>query len=140
MGSVGLLHPVVAAAWELKGRSAWVFELDLEEVMSLPPSPMKYRPLPQFPFVERDLSVVFEESMPWEQISRTVLAQGRPLLKGVELVDVFAGGGIPKGQRSLTMRLRFQLSDRTLTDEEVEQTVQKTLKALESELKGKIRT
>ena len=139
-GAVGRLHPLIADAWELKGRTAWVFELDIESVMSLPPTPMKYKQLPQFPSVERDLSVVFEESVPWDQVLRTALAQGRPLLKGVELVDVFTGGGVPKGSRSMTMRLRFQIPDRTLTDEEVDQSVQKMLKALEGELKGKIRT
>lgn len=140
VGAVGRLHPVIAEAWELKGRAAWVFELDLEAVLSLPPTPMKYRPLPAFPSVERDLSLVFEESVSWDSVQRSVLAQGRPLLKQMDLVDVFTGGAIPKGSRSLTLRLRFQLPDRTLTDEEVDASVQKILKALESELKGKLRT
>lgn len=140
LGGLGRLHPVIADAWDLGDREVWVFELDVEALLSIPTTPMKYRPLPAFPSVERDLSVVFDEAVSWDQVRREVLGQGRPLLKTVELVDVFSGGGIARGSRSLTMRLRFQLPDRTLTDEEVELTVAKALKTLETELKGKIRS
>jgi phenylalanyl-tRNA synthetase beta chain len=140
LGRLGLLHPSVAEAWDLKKRQVWFFELEVEPLLSLPQAPLHYKPVAAFPAVERDLSVVFDEQVADEKVHRAVLAGGRPLLRTAELGDVFAGGAIPRGKRSLTLRLRFQAADRTLTDAEVDEAVSRVLEGLQGELKGQLRS
>lgn len=140
VGRLGLLHPGVAESWDFKKRAVWLFELDLEPLLAQARTVLQYKPVPLFPAVERDLSVVFDESVSWEVVHRTVLANGRPLLKAADLADKFTGHSVAKGKRSLTLSLRFQLADRTLTEAEVAETVQRILAALQDELKGQLRT
>ena len=91
------------------------------------------RPLPRHPFVVRDLSIVVADSLPAEIIRDTILAAGRDLpapLAALGVFDRYQGKGVPPGAVSLSLRLTFQASERTLTDAEVQQSVDTILAAL----------
>jgi phenylalanyl-tRNA synthetase beta chain len=91
------------------------------------------RPLPRHPFVVRDLSIVVSDALPAEIIRGTIQAAGRdgpaPLI-GVAFFDRYQGKGVPEGAVSISVRLTFQADDRTLTDAEVQQSVEKILAVL----------
>jgi phenylalanyl-tRNA synthetase beta chain len=91
------------------------------------------RPLPRHPFVVRDLSIVVADSLPAEIIRDTILAAGRNLpapLAGLSVFDRYQGKGVPSGAVSLSVRLTFQAAERTLTDAEVQHSVDTILAAL----------
>ena len=91
------------------------------------------RSLPRHPFVVRDLSIVVADTLPAEIIRGTIQAAGRDApapLTGVEFFDRYQGKGVPDGAVSISVRLTFQASDRTLTDAEVQQSVETILTAL----------
>jgi phenylalanyl-tRNA synthetase beta chain len=91
------------------------------------------QPLPRHPFVVRDLSIVIADSLPAEIIRDTILAAGRNLpapLAGFSVFDRYQGKGVPSGAVSLSVRLTFQAAERTLTDAEVQQSVDTILAAL----------
>ena len=91
------------------------------------------RPLPRHPFVVRDLSIVVADTLPAEIIRGTILAAGRDLpapLAAISFFDRYQGKGVPDGAVSLSVRLTFQAPDRTLTDAEVQQSVDTILAAL----------
>jgi phenylalanyl-tRNA synthetase beta chain len=91
------------------------------------------RPLPRHPFVIRDLSIVVADSLPAEIIRDTILAAGRDLpapLSALSVFDRYQGKGVPAGAVSLSLRLTFQASERTLTDAEVQRSVDTILAAL----------
>jgi phenylalanyl-tRNA synthetase beta chain len=91
------------------------------------------RPLPRHPFVVRDLSIVIADSLPAEIIRDTILAAGRELpapLAALSVFDRYQGKGVPPGAVSLSLRLTFQASERTLTDAEVQRSVDTILAAL----------
>ena len=91
------------------------------------------RPLPRHPFVVRDVSVVVSNALPAEIIRGTILAAGRNLpapLAASSFFDRYQGKGVPDGAVSLSIRLTFQAADRTLTDAEVQQSVETILAAL----------
>ena len=91
------------------------------------------RPLPRFPFVVRDLSVVVSDTLPAEIIRGTIHAAGRQTaapLTSVTVFDRYHGAGVPAGSVSHSVRLTFQADDRTLTDGEVQQSVDAILAAL----------
>jgi phenylalanyl-tRNA synthetase beta chain len=90
-------------------------------------------PLPRHPFVVRDLSIVISDSLPAAIIRGTIQAAGGALaapLVGVSFFDRYRGAGVPEGSVSLSVRLKFQAADRTLTDAEVQQSFDTILAAL----------
>jgi phenylalanyl-tRNA synthetase beta chain len=137
-GRVGVLGQVTPAIAEARGlpRQDRVFaaELDLEALANARVATADAtRPLPRYPFVVRDLSVVVADTLPAEIIRGTIHAAGRDTpspLTSISFFDRYQGAGVPAGGVSLSVRLTFQAADRTLTDKEVQQSVDTILAAL----------
>ena len=94
-------------------------ELRLPDEPGAPVAP-RYRTIPPFPAVERDLALVVPDAVLAADVEAAIRAQGGSLLQGVGLFDLYRGKGVPEGHRSLAYRLRFLSAERTLTDEEVD--------------------
>jgi phenylalanyl-tRNA synthetase beta chain len=112
-------HAVDAPPW---ADPVWGLELVLPEVPAAPAA-RRFRSLPPFPAVERDLALVVPDHLGAAAIDAAIQAHGGPLLREVGLFDLYRGKGVPEGHRSLAYRLRFVSLDRTLTDEEVDRAV-----------------
>ena len=80
--------------------------------------------------MERDLALVVADRVAAADVEAAIRAQAGPLLQGVGLFDLYRGKGVPEGHRSLAYRLRFVSADRTLTDEEVDRSVQRVVEHL----------
>lgn len=118
IGAVGKLHPEVESAFDLK-RSVYLFELDFDKVYNLQrPHPL-FKPLPRFPSVARDMAIVVEESVQVREPLDFILAQQESLLQKVEIFDIYRSQALEKGKKSLGYRLEYRSSDRSLTDEEI---------------------
>jgi phenylalanyl-tRNA synthetase beta chain len=93
-------------------------------------APLRYRALPRFPAVQRDLAFVVgaEQSLTAAEIEATLVREAGPLLRRVTLFDVFR---FPDGRRSLAWRLTFQAEDRTLTDDEVNRLQERITSAIQ---------
>ena len=138
IGIMGQVAPNTAAARGLSTKDhVYVAELNLDLLDSArAASSDATRSLPRFPFVVRDLSIVVPDTLPAEIIRGTILAAGREApapLTGVAFFDRYQGKGVPDGAVSVSVRLTFQAADRTLTDIEVQQSVEKILAALTRE-------
>lgn len=119
VGEVGEVDPGVLDAHAITERIGWVC-LDLSTLLDLPSSVPQARAVSRFPSSDIDLAFVVPESLPAEELRRTLLTaseQVEPV--GVELFDVFRSDQLGDGHKSLAFRLRFQEPDRTLTDTEV---------------------
>jgi phenylalanyl-tRNA synthetase beta chain len=92
--------------------------LPLDDLLRLTPPPVRYRPLPRFPAVQRDVAFVVGglRTITAAEIEAGIREEAGPLLRGLTLFDVF---DLKDGARSLAWRLTFQADDRTLTDDEV---------------------
>jgi len=135
LGVVGEIAPTVAESAGLpRNDKVFVAELDLDAAASAAvPAQETVRALPRFPFVVRDLSIIVSDSLPAEIIRGTIQAAGRPAgasLTTIGFFDRYKGKGVPEGQVSVSIRLTFQLPDRTLTDAEVQDSFDKILAAL----------
>ncbi len=135
VGLAGQLAPHVADARGLPRQDpVYVAELDLDRLARAHGrSSEAIRPLPRHPFVVRDLSIVVADSLPAEIIHGTIQAAGRAVpapLATVVFFDRYQGKGVPAGTVSVSVRLTFQSPDRTLTDAEVQQSVDAILAAL----------
>lgn len=127
VGALGPLHPDVADAVELPG-AVQVVELDLDALTALGVEAPRFRPIPRLPANSRDVAVVVDSSLPAGELARRMREAAGPLCESVELFDLFTGGAIPEGKRSLAYRLVYRdpraatqpEGARTLTDEEVD--------------------
>lgn len=110
----------------------WGLELDLGDGAGRRSDPA-YRPLPAFPAVERDLALLIPDSLPARQVLEFLEGGGGGDLAGVSVFDVFRGGDVPRGHRSVGFRLRFQSRRRTLTDHAVERALRNLIQRLKEE-------
>ncbi|MGH7864978.1 MAG: phenylalanine--tRNA ligase subunit beta [Candidatus Binataceae bacterium] len=119
LGYIGELHPSEALRLELYDACA-LCELDLGKLISYGFSPRKtIEPPPRFPSVRRDLALVIDRDFPADGIVRAIRDIAPELLEAVEVFDVYVGGAIAAGKKSVALALRFRGKDRTLRDEEV---------------------
>jgi len=117
-GHVGEVDPAVLEAYGVEGRVAWL-ELDLGAVLDGPHGNRTYTPVSKFPSSDIDLAFVVGDDVAASRIEASLRKGGGALLTEVELFDVYRGPGVDDGARSLAYRLRFQATDRTLTDSDV---------------------
>jgi phenylalanyl-tRNA synthetase beta chain len=123
LGVFGQIHPQLRQQRDLI-ESVYGFELDLslllknlkqDELMT-----PHFQPYSTYPAVERDLAFFAPLKVSVVELTNTINKAGGQLLAGVELFDEYQGKNVPEGQRSLAFSLAYRLSDRTLTDGDVE--------------------
>jgi phenylalanyl-tRNA synthetase beta chain len=129
VGFGGSLHPDLLATLE-RAEDAVAMEIDLEPLLARPPGPVRFVPLQRFPPVTRDLSVLCEATEPAEAVAARVRAAAGPQLCSVAFVDRYTGRPVPPGKVSLTLALRFQDPERTLTGDEVQSSMDAVIRDL----------
>ena len=135
IGILGELHPSLAP--EGAGPIACA-ELSLAALMRSR-DPVSYRPLSRFPAVTRDLAFVFPVAVGYDEVVAAIRNGAPAILRSVDLFDVYEGPQIPRGSRSLAVRLVFQAEDRTLSDEEVDRDmvdIQERLRGCGGDVRG----
>jgi phenylalanyl-tRNA synthetase beta chain len=131
-GWLGELHPAVAARWDVEQAAG--FELDFGVLAAQAGLEPGYEDLTTFPALHRDLALSLDASVPAQAVIDAVRNAGAPLIRSVEIFDVYRGEQAGEGRVSLAMHLRYQASDRTLTDEEVSAVQDRILQALVADL------
>ena len=133
-GHLGLLSPAVAEQHGLSAADAvYALELDfdrLEEFASRLRTVVQ--PLPRFPSVSRDISILVDEALPAAEVRETIGEAAPSLLARVREFDRYQGKGVPDGKVSLSLRLTFRSADRTLTDTEINAAMNAVLAALKT--------
>ena len=122
VGFFGEVHPLLKDKEKFQ-QNVYLFEIDLEELLiSVHISTVKYKKLPQFPEVQRDLAFIVPENVSCDEISRIIKKSVKnTLFNGEELFDVYQGEHIEDGFKSMAFRIKLQDKEATLTDEAVEE-------------------
>jgi phenylalanyl-tRNA synthetase beta chain len=120
LGVLGEVHPYVLSHYEIQGR-AYLFEIDFELLVKWVGKEKRFQPLPRFPAIYRDLSIVVDNALESGKVVETIKTFQQPFIEEVNLFDVYRGAPIPEGKKGISYRIRYQAEDRTLTDEEVNQ-------------------
>jgi len=137
-GILGEIHPEVNAAYEFPNKVV-VFELFADALVSHTKPITRFSEIPRYPGISLDVSLIVDEKVSNEQIMKVIRTAGGKLLKEVRLFDLYTGGKIPEGKKSLAYSLTYQASDRTLTDEEVMKVQKRVIAGLEKNLGAEIR-
>ncbi|HEX2089812.1 MAG TPA: phenylalanine--tRNA ligase subunit beta [Actinomycetota bacterium] len=138
-GVLGELHPAVAEELDLPARAA-AGELDVAVLSADGGESVRYTEVPRFPPVRRDLAFVLPGETPAGAVEQSLVEAGGGLVGSIMVFDVFTGSGIPEGKKSLAFSLDFRAPDRTLTDEEAEQAVQRMVARVERDFGGQLRS
>ncbi len=139
LGVVGEVHPQILSEYKIPAK-VYLYEIDFNRVVQYAQELRKFRPLPKFPAVNRDLSIVVEDHLEAEKVEEAIRQLQPPFLDEVFLFDVYKGSPVPTGKKSLSYRIRYRANDRTLTDSEVNQYHEKVIHTLReifgAELRG----
>ena len=131
VGYIGELHPKYAQDKELKG--VYVAEIDVHEILGIKVQEKLYKPITKVPSVERDLALVAKKEVLAYDIIKTIKDVDKKLISDVILFDLYEGEKIASGLKSIALRVIFT-SNETLTDDIVNNKVNKILKTLEKNL------
>ena len=99
----------------------------------------KYQTVPKFPPVRRDLSLIVDEAVTWEQLGGAIAAVDQPLRAAVDYITTFRGKPIPSGRKSVTVRLTYRSDAGTLRSEQVDQQVEQVVSRMKEKLSAKLR-
>jgi phenylalanyl-tRNA synthetase beta chain len=121
IGVAGLLSDEVREKFDLEEVNVCAAELDFDCLEQMHSDSVTFKPIPRFPAVERDLSLVVDESVTWESITSAIEKVGCEKLEQTRFVGIYRGKGVERGKKSLTLTLRFRDEDGTLTHEQVDQ-------------------
>ena len=138
IGELGMVFPPLARRYDLRN-PAFLAELDLDRLLKSRKTERKFRPLPQFPAVRRDVAVVAPETVSHAEVLKTIRRASPRNLEEVKLFDIYRGENIPAGSKSMAYALIYRSSEKTLTDEEANAAHQKVIDALRRELRATIR-
>ena len=126
---LGELHPLAGKNFGLNTR-AYVACVDIKTVENLVHFEKKYSEIPKYPAVTRDLSLLMKEEVLSAQAEAIIQKCSGRLLESLELFDVYQGENIQEGYKSLAYSLTYRAKDRTLTEDEVNPIVEKTIAKL----------
>lgn len=135
---LGEIHPDVAARFDIDSR-VYVLEVDLTALTALAKPIYGVKELPRFPAVSRDIAIVVKESTQAGDMLDCIEKAGGKTLEDVRLFDVYRGEKLGADKKSVAYALTFRASDRTLTDAEIQNSMDKILKALETGFGAEIR-
>jgi len=138
IGTIGRLTDEIAAAYKFK-QAIFVGEIDLQTLLAAKKQTVLYKPLPIFPSVARDVSLLAKRSVSFAEITNAIEGEGFELLKKIEFVDVYEGKGVAETERSITIRLEYRSDERTLLEEEVAAVHARILQNVETRLGAKQR-
>ena len=96
---------------------------------------MKYKEVSKFPTVNKDLAVVVDKDVTSEEIAMVIKKAGGSSLSKIDVFDVYTGKGIEDNKKSIAYSLTFEKMDRTLTDEEINESLGKIIEMLEKTTK-----
>ncbi len=122
IGYFGQIHPILKDKLKIKGQDVFMFEINLDSLISIiKEHTVRFKKLPQFPEVRRDLAFVINEEVSFDDIQRVIKgAVQQNIFKGSEVFDVYQGENIEKGFKSLAFRIKMQDENATLTDEVID--------------------
>ena len=125
----GQIHPEVLENYEVKEK-IYCAEIDFDKLYDLHNGEIKYKSLPKFPAMTRDLAFVCDRNIPVMSLHELIADAAGKLLEEIKLFDVYQGEQIASDKKSVAFSLRFRAADRTLTDEEADKAVNKAIEKL----------
>lgn len=131
LGFIGELHPLTSDKYKIN-QPVYLFEINFETLIkALNPVTTKFKSLPQYPVMSRDLAFIVNKDDYFKDITKIIKKAASNLLRKTDIFDVYEGEHVPENKKSVAFRLLFQDFDATLTDEKVDEEMSKIRTALQ---------
>lgn len=138
IGFIGQIHPSYASELDLD--ETYVFDINMDTVLDHAKATEQYTQVPKYPSIMRDVAFIVEDHVLAGDIQATIEESGKPLVKKVELFDVYKGDNVATNQKSLAFSLHFQDPKKTLKDKEVEEVFQEVVSVVSQKFDASIRS
>lgn len=135
IGSLGLLSVRAMNEAKIKRTNVAIFEINVDELIPFTSRTNKYAPLPILPLVSKDLSILIDNNITWNDIYTTIKSK----VKEVEFIEEYHGNQVPTGKKSITFRVKIGSDDKTLTAEDITTEINKIVKSLNNRFGATIR-
>ena len=136
--SLGLVQPKLTKLVELK-QPVFYADFDWQALLKVATGKTRYEEVSRFPDVRRDLSLVLDKAITFEQISKLARQTERKLVHFINVFDVYEGENLGAGKKSYSVSFTLQDTTQTLTDVTIDKTMQRLMTAFEQELGAVIR-
>ncbi len=137
-GIIGEIHPLVVQNYEC-GKDTIAAYLLIDVLIKNSSDKMKVKPLPKFPAVTRDIAMVVDDGISAGKIDAIVKNKAGQIFESLKLFDVYKGEQLKSGTKSIAYSIIFRSPDRTLTDDEVNKSMDNIYKALKEKLGAELR-
>ncbi len=138
LGIIGQIHPKVAANFKI-GVETYCALLDFNVLLSGYTTDRQYKALPKFPATSRDIAVILDKNINVGEVIKIIESNRNGILESYSLFDVYEGEQVGDGKKSVAYSLLFRAEDRTLTDKEVNEVMDKILSGLKEKLNAELR-
>ncbi|MBI4843697.1 MAG: phenylalanine--tRNA ligase subunit beta [Nitrospirae bacterium] len=139
IGSIGALHPAAAKNFDIKG-DVTISEIYLDSIITRNSSLAVYKPIPKYPYVERDAAFIVDDAVTVSEIEKEIFNARSDIIESVRLFDVYKGKPIPNDKKSLAFSIRYRSAERTLTDTEVDKLHGRIVDSVKANLKAELRS
>lgn len=131
IGYYGEIHPELKSKMKLN-QNVYMFKLDMDILISnIHESVVKYKKLPQYPEVQRDLAVIVPSSVSWDELEKLIKkGASNNIFKGCDVFDIYQGEHVSEGFKSVAFRIRMQDSNSTMTEDAIEEQMANVKSAL----------
>ena len=138
VGSIGRLADSLAGDYKFR-QPVFVAEVDLTTLLEIEELPVLYSPLPRFPSIVRDVSLLVDRKVTVAELLRAARDAKAVHFIGAHFVGTYEGEGIPDSKRSVTLRFEYRADDRTLRDEEVDEIHRPLVETLKEKFNAEVR-
>lgn len=138
IASFGEVHPQILENYGI-GEKVYFAVLSLEKFARYGKDNKKYSPIPKYPATERDIAIVVDEDVEVGQIESIISKKAKNILEAINLFDVYRSEKLGENKKSVAYELIFRAKDRTLTDDEIKNTMEQITKELQATLKAELR-
>ena len=133
VGIIGKIHPNITK------EDVYVLEINLDELLQKKVGKMKYKEISKFPSIKKDLAFVVNKNMISKDIEKVIKNAGGSLLTRIEVFDVYEGSNLPEDKKSIAYSLTFLDNKKTLTDEEINNIMNKIIENVTTRCNAEIR-
>lgn len=133
VGFIGRVHPNISK------KDVYVFEINLEKVLELKVKPIKFKEIPKFPSVKKDVAFIVKKEVSSKEIEEIIKKAGSRMLTNIDVFDVYEGENVGKDEKSIAYALTFSDSNRTLNEQEVTVVFERIIEAVTTGLHAELR-
>lgn len=135
IGSIGLVAVSTMTNAKIKRTNVAMFEINVDKLIPFASRTNDYEPLPLLPLIEKDLSIIVDEFVSWTTIYNSIKSK----VKEVEFIEEYRGEQIPKGQKSIMLRIKISNNESMMTSEQINSKIESIIKTLSKECNAKLR-